>query len=137
HDVVYDSRRHDNEVKSAEAMVRALRLSGMERRTIDTAVRLILETRQHSPARLDRAAQILVDADLITLSAAPERYVAYSASIRYEYAWVPEVSYRTGRAAVLQAFLDRPVIYYTRAMKRREPAARSNVKREVGLLTCR
>jgi len=131
HDVVYDARRLDNEERSADVLARELRRHGVDRRVIAEAVRLVLETKRHTPSTLDLAAKVLVDADLATLSASPELYAAYSAAIRQEYAWVPEAAYRSGRAAVLRKFLDRPSLYQTRAMRRREPEARANIEREI------
>jgi len=50
--------------------------------------------------------------------------------VRKEYAWVPEPDYRSGRAAVLRSFLDRPRIFSTRAFAERyEAHARSNIQR--------
>ena len=131
HDVVYDARRHDNEERSADVLARELRRHGIDRRVIADAVSLVLETKRHSPSTLDIAAKVLVDADLATLSASPERYDAYSAAIREEYAWVPDAAYQAGRASVLRRFLERRSIYQARAMRRREPAARANIEREI------
>ena len=135
HDVVYDARRHDNEERSAAMMACELGRHGIDRRIVDRAVELVLETKRHQPPRLDNAARALVDADLATLSASPERYANYSKAIRFEYAWVPEAAYRPGRASVLGTFLNRPTIYYSQRMRRREAVARANISREISQLT--
>lgn len=62
-------------------------------------------------------------------------YAAYSRNIRAEYIHVPLEQYRTGRAAVLQAFLSRPFLYFTELGRARwEAAARVNVVGEIALL---
>ena len=65
----------------------------------------------------------------------PARYAAYAAAIRAEYAWVEEARYRSGRAAVLRSFLDRPAVYRTPALHAAwETTARINLAAELGSL---
>ena len=72
------------------------------------------------------------DADLWILAAPEERFDAYCAQVREEYASVTDEDYAHGRAAILRPFLDRPDIYAT-AHARREwtPRARANLEREL------
>lgn len=135
HDVVYDSRRGDNEERSAGVMASEMRRCGLSRRAIVKSARLVMVTKRHSPSRGDAAGKVLADADLSTLSARADRYDAYVADIRREYAWVPADRYRAGRAAVLRSFAGRRSIYHTRRMHRREGAARANVEREIRALS--
>ncbi|NUO50242.1 MAG: hypothetical protein HOV80_15415, partial [Polyangiaceae bacterium] len=59
----------------------------------------------------------------------------FDAAIRREYHWVAEDDYRRGRAAVLQRFLDRPVIFVTPALREMfEARARDNLRRAISRL---
>ena len=107
HDAIYDTTRHDNEARSAELAVDALRA-----------------------LRFDEAT-IAADADLSILGSDAARYDEYARQIREEYAWVPEAVYRTERAKVLAHFAERPAIYFTSELRERfEGAARMNIERE-------
>ncbi len=75
------------------------------------------------------------DADLWVLAAEPDRFDAYCAQVRDEYAAVPEAAYALGRRAVLEPFLNRPHVYATaHAREQWEPAARVNLARELARL---
>ena len=54
--------------------------------------------------------------------------------VRAEYAHVDDEGWRTGRAAVLAAFLDRPVIFVTAPMQASEHRARANLAAELSRL---
>ena len=71
-------------------------------------------TAAHDPTSPDEA--VLCDADLAVLAADPATYTAYATGVRAEYAHVDDAAWRAGRAAVLRAFLDRPVLFHTAAM---------------------
>jgi predicted metal-dependent HD superfamily phosphohydrolase len=135
HDVVYNSRRADNEERSADVLMAELRRVGIDAGTTRTAARLIIETKRHRPRRLDTAAKILVDADLAVLASPAAAYDAYAAGIRREYAWVEDRAYHEGRARVLRSFLDRPRIFHTPSMRWSESAARANIEREIRALS--
>lgn len=56
--------------------------------------------------------------------------------MREEYAHVPVEARRLGRSAVLQRFLDTPVIFPDPAFRAaHEAQARANLERELGSLT--
>lgn len=132
HDVIYDSRASDNEERSAAHARAVLQPLGVTEAILGEMERLILLTKTHTPARQDRAGQVLIDADLAILGAAEPDYDAYAQAIRREYAWVEEAAYRRGRSAVLERFLQRPRIYSTDEMfARLESAARRNLQREI------
>lgn len=127
HDVVYDPTRADNEEQSA---VLAERHVAPELR--DEVGRLIRLTRTHDVAPGDLRAALLVSIDLSILAAADITYDAYARAIRREYAHVPDEAYRAGRAAVLERFASRPVIYpdpgFAAAL---DAKARANLAREL------
>ena len=66
----------------------------------------------------------------------PELYEEYALAVRREYSFVPEADYRKGRYKVLQAFINRPQIYYTDIMRTRlEELARKNIKWELNRIS--
>jgi predicted metal-dependent HD superfamily phosphohydrolase len=78
----------------------------------------------------------LVSIDLSILGADPDRYDAYAAAIREEYAHVPEPLYRAGRAAILGRFLESEALFADPVWAGRyETQARSNLAREIAALT--
>jgi predicted metal-dependent HD superfamily phosphohydrolase len=102
---------------------------------VAAVARLVRLTEHHDPAPDDEDGSALSDADLAVLAAAPSRYADYVAGVRQEYASVPEPAFRTGRAAVLRALVDRPHVFSTAYGRARwEPAARENVSRELASL---
>ncbi|MEQ1944521.1 hypothetical protein ABMA32_19060 [Mesorhizobium sp. VNQ89] len=138
HDAIYDSRRADNEAKSAA--LAADRLAG----TVDPArlsrvVAMIEATATHAlpdlPGKARRDAALFLDMDLAILGAPADAFDAYEAAIRREYGWVDEASWRTGRAAVLRKFADRPAIFHTDLFGTRyEQPARKNIERSLSQL---
>lgn len=123
HDAVYDTRRHDNEERSAAWL---LELRPDAKRAAD----LILATKHHRASTPDEA--LLVDVDLAILGQSEERFGLYERRIREEYAWVPEPIFRQKRAEILQGFLARPFIYGTEFFRARyETAARRNLQRSL------
>jgi len=80
----------------------------------------------------DRNGETLCDADLAILAAPAERYAAYSAAVRAEYAHVPQQSFAAGRSTILAALLDAPAVYRTpHARLHWETQARSNISAEL------
>jgi predicted metal-dependent HD superfamily phosphohydrolase len=97
---------------------------------------MILATKKHQLSLESKDLKFFLDADLVILGAAADRYDRYAADVRKEYAHVPEADYRAGRSAVLKKFLERPRLYFTEAMRERfEAAARENLQREIMLLS--
>ena len=136
HDAIYDPTRHDNEAESARLAVERLSTEGVGPAFIAEVQRLILLTAGHRVEDGDRLGARLVSIDLSILGAEPERYDAYAAAIRQEYAHVPEAAYRAGRAAVMVRFLESPRLYADPAWAARyEARARRNITREIAALT--
>jgi len=136
HDAVYDTRRDDNEEKSAE--LAAERLAGvLSPDRIDRITRMIRATARHVvPEGFDDVASrdcaLFLDMDLAILGSAPDEFAAYEAAVRREYGWVPDARWIEGRRKVLQAFLARPTIYASPAFRAsHEAAARENLRRSL------
>jgi predicted metal-dependent HD superfamily phosphohydrolase len=135
HDAVYDPSRGDNEERSAVLAERMLADTDLPAVTVAEVVRLVRLTTTHDPRDDDRNGAVLCDADLAILAAPPDRYAAYAASVREEYAAVPDDAFRAGRAEILRSLLELPVLFRTApARERWEAAARHNLQTELMLL---
>lgn len=78
----------------------------------------------------------LLDADLAIFAASPARYADYSASVRREYAHVPDAAFAQGRGQILEHYLLMPRIYRSEAASALwEIRARENLRREVAELS--
>ncbi len=135
HDAVYTPMSGDNEEHSAVLAEQLLTRAGVDAGTVAEVARLVRLTASHEAVPGDRNAAVLCDADLAILAAGPERYAAYAAAVREEYAEVEEDVFRRGRAAVLRNLLALPSLYGTTpARERWETAARHNLETELTLL---
>lgn len=122
HDAIYDTRRSDNEARSA-----AWGRSVAGERVHD----LVMATR-HEAAPRSADEKALVDVDLWILGAPRERFDEYEAQVREEYGWVPAIIYRRKRRHVLESIAARPTIYNTAAfVQRYEKQARENLARSL------
>lgn len=136
HDVVYDptAPAGQNEAASAARARTELTGLGLSRPSPDEVARLVRLTAGHRVEADDRSGAVLVDADLSILAAKPATYDRYAASVRSEYAHVPEDAWRLGRTAVLTHFLDQLDACFTAGPPddgdRRRAAARANLLRE-------
>lgn len=135
HDAIYDPRRKDNELLSADWACRSVLQAGLPPEVGDRVHALVMAT-CHDAAPTDADAQLLVDIDLAILGAEPERFDEFDQQIRAEYAHVPDEQFRTGRARILNGFLGRPRLYSTpHFCAALEQRARANLRRAVARLT--
>lgn len=138
HDAVYDPRAPQggaNELQSAAWAARALVGAGVDSMIAQRVHDLVMAT-QHGLTQesalatlgVTKDARLLVDIDLAILGSPPERFERYDQDVRKEYAWVPGLRYQSGRAQVLQSFLDRPRLYHgEQAFELLERPARRNL----------
>ena len=127
HDAIYDTRRHDNEARSAAWARASIADPARGARVHD----LILATR-HDALPCSADARVLVDVDLSILGAQTQRFDEYETQVRREYAWVPAPLYRRKRADILRGFLARDAIYATPLFRERyEARARENLARSL------
>jgi predicted metal-dependent HD superfamily phosphohydrolase len=142
HDAVYDTRRHDNEERSAELAAEGL-AAVLSPDRIDRIIRMVRATAGHVvPGDFDEAAKrdcaLFLDMDLAILGSAPDEFAAYEEAVRREYGWVPEALWIEGRTTVLQGFLARSAIYASpRFRLRLETTARENLTRSLEQLARR
>jgi predicted metal-dependent HD superfamily phosphohydrolase len=126
HDAIYDSRRSDNEARSAAlAAEKLIPLASLER--VARIVAMIEATATHALTDLSdeaarRDAALFLDMDLSILGAPQAAFDSYEAAVRREYAWVDDETWRSGRAAVLTKFLARPAIFHTEVFRTRYEA---------------
>ena len=134
HDAVYDGER-DAEERSAAWAEHAL--PGLVRPEVVTeVVRLVRLTETHRPEDDDANGCALSDADLAVLAGEPERYAAYVAAVRREYAHLADDVFRAGRAEVLAALAAKEHLFHTAHGRTHwEGPARANLERELTALT--
>lgn len=127
HDAVYDGER-DAEERSAVWAEEALAGTPYA----NAVARLVRLTETHDPGPDDLAGQALCDSDLAILAASSERYDAYVAGVRREYAHLTDADFARGRAAVLRDLAGRERLFHTAyGGEHWEVAARANVAREL------
>ncbi|MDE1925093.1 MAG: N-methyl-D-aspartate receptor NMDAR2C subunit [Patescibacteria group bacterium] len=134
HDAVYDSKRKDNEDRSAVlAGQEIVRLGGTA--DFKKKVRRVIRATKHNFVVTELDDQLMCDIDLAGFGKDADDFDADGRSIRQEYAWVPAADYAKGRSAILQSFLDRPHIYYLPYFRERyELPARKNLARTIAAL---
>jgi len=136
HDVIYDTKRSDNEEKSAEFAAEALAGLGVSEQTVTTTREMILATKHHRADDLSWDMKAFLDLDTSILGAPEDVYKEYSRAIRKEYSWVPDFLYRKGRMKVLNDFLGRERIYNTEEFRTKyEAQARHNIAEEIRTLS--
>ncbi|MES2819700.1 MAG: hypothetical protein V4812_12035 [Pseudomonadota bacterium] len=127
HDLVYDTRRQDNEAVSAEQACAWLAQAGLARHA--PALREAILATCHKTPPQDPDAALVVDLDLSILASPPAGYARYEAAIRAEYAWVPEPLFRAGRSQLLRHLLALPQLYLHPPLAERwEGPARDNLR---------
>jgi len=139
HDAIYDTRRKDNEEKSAElaearlagtaAPERVARIAAMIRATAGHAVPDFGDPSAASDCAL------FLDMDLAILGSPPAEFEDYEQAVRREYDWVTEPLWIAGRRTVLASFLGRQTIYATAQFRTsHEAAVRRNISRALAQL---
>lgn len=128
HDLVYDTKKHDNEERSADRAVQVIHETGLPDGFADDVYRLIMVTKHHAmPKAKDE--KFLVDIDLAILGQDEATFLAYELNIRQEYLWVPKDLYVKERKKILKQFLKRRRIYSTKFFRERyEDKARANLE---------
>lgn len=134
HDAVYDTKRQDNEARSAEWARQTVVATGLGADAAERVRALVMATRHDAvPEGIDQ--QVLVDIDLSILGAATARFEEYERQVREEYSWVPDFVFRRKRREILEAFLARAAIFSTAPMRARlEAPARENLERSLARL---
>ncbi|MDA2922988.1 N-methyl-D-aspartate receptor NMDAR2C subunit [Patescibacteria group bacterium AH-259-L07] len=130
HDVIYNTRRTDNEEKSAAIAQRVVKSARLPKSFGKRVAELIIATKHDIlPEHTDK--QILVDVDLSILGQSEETFDEYEQQIRKEYdRVVPETVFNEKRSSILKSFLKRPSIYLTSFFREKyEAQAQQNIER--------
>lgn len=134
HDAVYDTRRADNEARSADLAVQTIEgVGGVN--SLQQSVRAMILATQHAAAPNTLDMRLVIDIDLAILGADEDRFAQYEAQIRQEYFWVPGPVFCQRRAEMLQGWLNRPTIFTVDCFRERlEHQAQQNLRRSLTLL---
>jgi predicted metal-dependent HD superfamily phosphohydrolase len=127
HDAIYDTRSRDNEEQSAVLAERTAVSAGLP---ADFARRVgdLIRVSTHRKSAADPDSRLFADVDLAILGQPPDAFWEYERQVREEYAWVPEADFRSSRARILEAFLERFFVYATPAFQEKyEKQARLNL----------
>jgi predicted metal-dependent HD superfamily phosphohydrolase len=136
HDAVYEPTHPANERASARLARRDLTTVGWSDERTGRVSAMIEATALGGSATSHGDTAILLDADLAILGSGPDAYADYVASVRAEFRHVDDDEWRTGRASVLQGFVDRPAIYSTSTARGLwEERARANLAAELAELS--
>lgn len=136
HDAVYQGRLGLDERESAELAARTLQQHGVESVFIQRVAHLVISTKPllHE-GNTPYGFSALHDADLAIFAAPGNRYREYAASVRAEYAHVPQDRFTAARAAILESYLNREAIYLSASAQTLwEERARENLGNEVSEL---
>ena len=132
HDAIYDPQSKNNEKQSAKLACEELKKLALPEYEISKIEKIILATEKHSAENIDADGKLFLDFDLAILGAEDEIYDEYKNAIRSEYYFVPGEIYRRERKRILQNFLKRDFIYFTKTMRERfEDKAHRNIEREI------
>lgn len=133
HDVVYDAKRADNELKSSEFWMRKMTAYLLDD-PLQWGKRAILATINHYP-NSDSDIQLLLDLDLASLGTSWEVFQENTKKIRQEYNHVSDDLFREGRKSFLEGMLERPRLYGTEYWYNLlEKQARKNIQKGIQCL---
>lgn len=131
HDAVYDTKRQDNEARSAEWARATARVANLPTAIADRIYSLVMAT-CHDAVPNEPDEKVLVDVDLSILGETPDRFDEYEDQVREEYSWVPAVVFWAKRREILRGFLARASIFNTRQfIEAYEARARANLERSI------
>lgn len=133
HDYIYNSRKKDNELKSAEYAVKILPKDS----TLNSKIiyDMICATKDHKFDGIEDV-KWLIDFDLKILSRDWEEYKIYFEQIRKEYSIYPDFLYIPGRIKALKHFLENDSIFLTEEFRNLyEAKARKNIRMEIDFLS--
>ncbi|MBN1250820.1 MAG: hypothetical protein JXR51_02095 [Bacteroidales bacterium] len=135
HDIIYNSEKKDNELKSAFFAKNHLEKINFPIEKIEKCFNFILATKSHESAN-ENDLKFLLDFDLAKLGAEWTDYELYYKQIRKEYYIFPNIIYNDGRRKVLKHFLKQERIFKTDIFFINfETKAKNNIEKELRILT--
>lgn len=133
HDSRYDGERDAEE--RAAAWVRQALPGLISDPDVAEVARLVLLTESHQPEPSDLNGAALSDADLAFFAGTPQRYAAYVAAVRREFAHLDDVEFARGRSHLIEKWLAKPSIFHTAHGRASwEETARANLSGELAAL---
>ncbi len=132
HDVIYNTKRFDNESESARIASEFLCELNVSKDKIEKVEQMITATAKHNATGLDFDGKLFLDLDLAILGQSESVYRNYSKAIRKEYSFVPWFLYKRSRRKILENFLQREIIYFTAEIRQDfETQAHINLANEI------
>ena len=110
--------------EGARVMLLALRMIGA---TLGHGFSAIRESEKLSDEDINDIG-LFLDADLRILAADEKQLLEYESNIRKEFSIYPDLVYNQGRKQVLESFLERPQLYFSKIGAQWEQKARANLK---------
>lgn len=133
HDIIYDPKRTDNELKSALYMQDVLE-GNCRYDALQKIISGILATR-HESCPYDHDNKLIQDIDLCIFGQEWEKFLEYDTKIHQEFSFVPEEKYVPARIAVLEYFLNRGLIYHSEYFRDKyEKNAQQNLEKKLIML---
>ncbi len=123
-------RGGEDEDASAEFARAELAGLGLPDAKIDAVAAMVHGLSRHSSVAAGDDAAVLSDADLAILAADPQRYKAYLADVREEYAHIADERFLTSRRAIVGKLLARDRLYTSPLGATWEAQARENLTAE-------
>lgn len=131
HDIIYSTKKSDNEVKSSELAKERLQQISYPDEKIKDVEKHILATVKHLESD-NNDTNLFLDTDLSSLGREWKIYDKYSKSIRKEYFIYSKKKYNKGRTKILRKFLDMKSIFKTEHFyKKYEAQARKNILKDL------
>jgi predicted metal-dependent HD superfamily phosphohydrolase len=127
----YAHRGGEDERASAVLARLELGALGLPERAVDRVAELVTALERHSPVPGDDDCAVLCDADLAMLAAEPQRYRAYLADVRAEYAHIPLEEFVRARIAILGRLAQRAHLFGSPLGRSWEEPARQNLNGEL------
>ncbi len=135
HDIIYNPKRKDNELKSAEVAVEVMKNVGFKKQEQELVFGLIMATKDHKATANTADFYYLLDADIAILGSELASYQQYSQAIRQEYKHVPGFLYRIGRKKALKHLAQKTPFFYTHVFRAQfEEQAKKNITWELSTL---
>ncbi len=129
HNAIFDVRRADNELRSAEWAQRCLLQAGANDALAQRVYDLVLGTAPHAEVEAGDAC-LLVDIDNAIYGSRPSRYDEFERQWRQEHRHLPQSLYQAVRRKVLRDLLAAPHVYFTAAFRERyQSMAHANIQR--------
>ncbi|MEE6295529.1 HD domain-containing protein [Georgenia wangjunii] len=129
--IAYARRGGEDEEASAALARDELAALGIPEKVTGRVATLIRNLKRHDADPADADCLALSDADLATLAVEPQRYAAYRAAVRAEYAHLPLRDYLEARVAIITKLLARRRLYGSPFGAMWEEPARENLSAEL------